>query len=895
MDNPSSLKDVKIEIQYDPAKDKEDVIQKFYIPCLKASVRYDRVTAYFNSMILTKFSEGLSQFFRYNHGHIRFVFSDQITDEEMKTIQDSYKKRLDKMADELDKNEEYLANDFDLANLAYLIENGLAEVKIAFMLNEESSLCHIKAGLFEDEEGNKVYFNGSGNETINGIERNAEIFSTFKSIASDPVPQIDSYVIKGEKLIDGIWNNTYSPSSVWATYPEGRLFEKLKSYSRKRFFETKQEFYGEINSVLIDVDENTSSIYLNDYTEKHRLTSPMVLSAYIRKSWENLGNDHYKINELNVHIIRDVIVERLTKIGIKCAFTRRAKLYLDAHDNETERRKSLALSIKNDQNLELWSNSYYKFKKVVDEATVIPLRDQQMKNAFFHYAMRSSANYSVPGTGKTFISYGLYAYLMSKEAEIPCNKLLVLGPLNCFKAWKDEGRKIFGSKRELSFFDITEHGSDWRRHLQAYSYDVYLFNYDFFVSNIDAKAKVIQERILGLNTFVVLDEIHKLKSLDGVKANNIKRIFKYANHKPIYKLALTGTPLPNSFRDLWNYLEILYPDDLYTTFSSITPNTLSQADDNPHKANSITRALSPTFMRTTKKDLGVPAPEPDDLQSLSTQPTPEEQELYETIWKYIDNPLLKFIRLIQATSNPKLLKKRIAFDEIKNIYSDSFGESQDDEMFEDFKKEADSDSSFNATQRQFDLIDAIGVSSKTKLALSQIYSLVKQGKKVLVWCLFIDTIHLVERYLNANGIMTVTIYGADDIRTRGDKIEEFKNGLTSVLITNPNTLAESVSLHEVCHDAVYLEYGFNLTYMLQSKDRINRVGLPEGTKTHYYYAIAEQPPETLGSIDRRIIDRLEVKAQRMINAIESNELVVSSDRSKEYDDIIYILNRYQDK
>lgn len=892
MDNSSSLKDVEIEIQYDPAKDKEDVVKKFYIPCLKASVKYDRITAYFNSMILTKFSEGLSEFYRHNHGHIRFVFSDQITDEEMNSIQDSYKKRLDKMADELEKNEDYLANDFDLANLAYLIENGLAEVKIAFMLNEESSLCHIKAGLFEDEEGNRVYFNGSGNETINGIERNAEIFSTFKSVLSEPIPRLDDYVEKGVKLINSIWDNTYSPTTVWTTYPEGRLFEKLKSYSRKRFFENKREFYGEINSVLIDIDEDSSSIYLDDYTEKHQLSVPMALSNYIGKTWQKLGEDRYRINELNVHVIRDIIVNRLTKIGIRCAFTRRAKLFLDDNDNETERRKSLALAIKEDREKELWSNSYYSFKKVVDEATAIPLRDQQMKNAFFHYCMRSSANYSVPGTGKTFISYGLFAYLSSKEAGSPCDKIVVLGPLNCFKAWKDEGKKIFGSKRELSFFDITEHRSDWKKQLKTYSYDVYLFNYDFFISNIDAKSKAIQERLFGPRTLVILDEIHKLKSLDGVKANNIKSLFKYAKRKPIYKLALTGTPLPNSFRDLWNYLEILYPDDLYTTFSAITLNTLSQADESPYKAREITQALAPTFMRTTKKDLEVPPPEPDDLDSLAANPTAAEQELYESIWKFTDNPLVKFIRLIQAASNPQLLKKRIAFDQIKNLFNDDFGENQDDDVFEDFGKQADPDSFVNPPKRQFELIDSIGTASKTRLALNKITSLVKQGKKVLVWCLFIDTIYLVKDYLDALGIRTTNIYGADDIKARESKIEEFKTGYSSVLITNPNTLAESVSLHEVCHDAVYLEYGFNLTYMLQSKDRINRVGLPEGTKTNYYYAIAEQPYESLGSIDRRIIDRLEVKAKRMLSAIESNELVVSGDHSKLYDDIIYILNRH---
>ena len=56
-----------------------------------------------------------------------------------------------------------------------------------------------------------------------------------------------------------------------------------------------------------------------------------------------------------------------------------------------------------------------------------------------------------------------------------------------------------------------------------------------------------------------------------------------------------------------------------------------------------------------------------------------------------------------------------------------------------------------------------------------------------------------------------------------------------MLVTNPQTLAESVSLHSVCHDAVYFEYSYNLVHLLQSKDRIHRLGLPDDQKTRYYY------------------------------------------------------------
>ena len=170
-----------------------------------------------------------------------------------------------------------------------------------------------------------------------------------------------------------------------------------------------------------------------------------------------------------------------------------------------------------------------------------------------------------------------------------------------------------------------------------------------------------------------------------------------------------------------------------------------------------------------------------------------------------------------------------------------------------------------------------------------------QGKKVLVWCLFIGTIQAVQNELRKQGISATSVYGADNYESRINKINDFKFGSTQVLITNPNTLAESVSLHMCCHDAVYIEYGFNLTYMLQSKDRINRVGLPEGTKTHYYFAIEESPTLGGGSIDSLILERLNMKSERMIETIESHELKPEGYNENIVDDINYILNKGRPK
>ena len=49
-------------------------------------------------------------------------------------------------------------------------------------------------------------------------------------------------------------------------------------------------------------------------------------------------------------------------------------------------------------------------------------------------------NFSVPGSGKTASILGAFEYLSSLEEQDSnyVDKLLVIGPINCFKSWKDE-------------------------------------------------------------------------------------------------------------------------------------------------------------------------------------------------------------------------------------------------------------------------------------------------------------------------------------------------------------------------------------------------------------------------------------------------------------------------
>jgi SNF2 family DNA or RNA helicase len=87
-----------------------------------------------------------------------------------------------------------------------------------------------------------------------------------------------------------------------------------------------------------------------------------------------------------------------------------------------------------------------------------------------------------------------------------------------------------------------------------------------------------------------------------------------------------------------------------------------------------------------------------------------------------------------------------------------------------------------------------------------------------------------------------------------------------VLLANPAALGEGVSLHEVCHDAIYLDRTFNAGQYLQSVDRIHRLGLPPDQETRVTFLI------TTGSIDDRIDQRIAEKAEHLALMLDDPDL-----------------------
>jgi SNF2 family DNA or RNA helicase len=96
-----------------------------------------------------------------------------------------------------------------------------------------------------------------------------------------------------------------------------------------------------------------------------------------------------------------------------------------------------------------------------------------------------------------------------------------------------------------------------------------------------------------------------------------------------------------------------------------------------------------------------------------------------------------------------------------------------------------------------------------------------------------------------------------------------------VLLSNPATLGEGVSLHQVCHDAVYVDRDFAAGRFLQSLDRIHRLGLAPDVRTRITVLVANE------TIDELIEQRLDSKLRFMGSILDDPAVLELGDLDEE--------------
>jgi len=284
---------------------------------------------------------------------------------------------------------------------------------------------------------------------------------------------------------------------------------------------------------------------------------------------------------------------------------------------------------------------------------------------------------------------------------------------------------------------------------------------------------------------------------------------------------------------------------------------------NNAKIERLSENIAPFYIRIKKKDLMLPPA--IDNEPILVNMSENQRKIYDIIeTKYVkefsnksDKSLrdifsrAKLIRLRQAATNPGLLIKPLDDYYHELGMSDDIGFS-DNEIIANIKHFIDNE---------------IPLKYKTVLDVINKISTNNKNEKVLIWSIFVNNSKDLKRFLEDNGIKTELLIGEIDVPERESIVERFDNPNNTdfrIVIANPRVIGESVSLHHGCHNAVYLDMDYNASSLVQSKDRIHRVGLKEGTITNYYYILSKN------SIDEVIKQKLDGKIELMNKLIDSD-------------------------
>ena len=533
---------------------------------------------------------------------------------------------------------------------------------------------------------------------------------------------------------------------------------------------------------------------------------------------------------------------------------------------------------------------FKEFTEVLDEK--MPCRHLyplQLLSAYHLAFSQNGCNFSVPGAGKTSIVYGAYTYLKNTcDASKKVDKILIIGPLSSFGPWESEYEECFGVKARSQRMSGNLSPAQKKQYFYGKTAELTLLSYQSVITLKDELEYFLRNN----QVMVVLDEAHKVKSTSGgIIANIVMDLSRWCCSRVI----LTGTPSPNGYEDLYNLFHFIWPQYDVIKYNVGQLRDMTRTFSDP-RVSKLMDNISPYFIRIRKSDLGLP---PATEHSPILVPMKNSQR---RIYDFIEERFVeeanreakegslhdflvraKMIRLQQAATNPALLNEPLT----------SFSE----ETGEDLGPIDVDDSSIMKDIMHFyeDQVPA-----KYEECLRLVKSIVACGEKVIIWVIFIKNIELLSGYLKQNGIDCRILYGAtpvasDDmseeelVKTREGIVNEFNSPDSSfkVVIANPFAVAESISLHKACHNAIYLERSFNCAHFLQSKDRIHRYGLPKGTDTHYYYILSDD------SIDETIDFRLKEKERRMLDIIENAPIPLFLNTTDEGDaDIKAILNDY---
>lgn len=489
------------------------------------------------------------------------------------------------------------------------------------------------------------------------------------------------------------------------------------------------------------------------------------------------------------------------------------------------------------------------------------LRDHQVVAAMHSLVAANSANFSVPGAGKTATTLAIAA---AHIAAGMIDVVLVIGPLSSFQPWESETSACLP---HWSVKRLSGNATERRQNIRsATDRTVILTSYPGAVSDNAALKDLCRRK----RVMLVADESHRIKRFNGGQwAPAVIDIATLASVRAV----LSGTPMPQSGLDLYSQLNVMWPGGELTG-----PKVQFKPRVERQFAQVISTVL-PFVSRTSKAELDLPPPVFEHVEVELSAP---ETEIYDLLRNHLRRALQaaspneadrlaalrrgRPMRLLQAASNAAVLSDGHYARAAEGATPTLIGRI----------------SAFDESR----LAPAKFVAAGTLIARAD------DDEKFVVWSNFVRNLdqfaeyardHLAVPVFQVDGRIAARSQGieslneaADDDESRESVIARFlRHHGKAILVTNPASCSESISLHRSCRNAIYLDRTYDCAQWLQSIDRIHRLGLERDARVSIYVLRALADGQQ--TVDDLVQGALATKESRMLQLLQGAALAPIED------------------
>jgi SNF2 family DNA or RNA helicase len=479
------------------------------------------------------------------------------------------------------------------------------------------------------------------------------------------------------------------------------------------------------------------------------------------------------------------------------------------------------------------------------------LKKFQLRDLLHLLTLSNGANFSVPGAGKTTVTFALHLLVRK-----PGQHLFVVSPKSAFQAWRDiVGECLANDATEAIAEQFTVLDGSEQKTADALVSGTtrFLMSYDLMIR----QQAVIATHFATHPVHLVLDEAHRMKA--GTLSQRGAFLLKIAT-LPVRRDILTGTPMPQSASDIESQLDFLWPGH------GLGIQVV--------RGKSPREVLGNLYVRTTKQELDIPEA---TRKFLDVDMKPGQLALYSIVRSEF---LSRFASQINRNMGQAQIMK--ARRSVMRLLQLSVNPSQ--------ALSAMANDDYKISSGIADAVIEEGHSAKLSAVMSHARALAHNSEKVVIWTIFTDTIRCLASALA--DLNPVVLHGGvlsgspADLDTREGRVRRFHvDPSCQVLIANPAAAGEGISLHTVCHNAIYADRSYVSTHYLQSIDRIHRLGLQPDQKTSIFVYRSKAPRE-VGSIDLSVSRRLTEKIRNMQQLLDDPDLHKIALDEEEADDPI---------